>query len=55
MITGALIAAGGTLLTADSGGGSEIYEVNGRKVDASECWQDGSGPCANGKYIFSHF
>ena len=49
MITGALVAAGATLLTADGGGGGGgIYEVNGKRVDANDCWQDGSGPCANG-------
>nr|XP_027215140.1 uncharacterized protein LOC113808014 [Penaeus vannamei]XP_027218734.1 uncharacterized protein LOC113811242 [Penaeus vannamei] len=51
VITAALIGAGARLVSG-SGGPSSTWELpSGRRVDADNCWQDGSGPCANGNCL----
>ena len=50
MITAALIGAGAQLVTS-GGGGSQIWEVGGKTVDADDCFEDGSGPCPNGNCL----
>ncbi|XP_042871762.1 uncharacterized protein LOC122253057 [Penaeus japonicus] len=52
VITAALISAGASLVSSDGGGGSSTWELpSGQRFDANKCWQDGSGPCANGNCL----
>ncbi|XP_071514709.1 uncharacterized protein [Panulirus ornatus] len=52
VITGALISAGASLLTGGGGGGSSTWVLpDGQKINPDKCWQDGSGPCANGNCL----
>ena len=55
VIGAALIGAGAQLLGGGGGGGSggQIYSFKGQNINANDCWEDGSGPCPNGKIYLS--
>ena len=56
VIGAALITAGATLLTSGGGGGGgQLYSFKGQNINANDCWEDGSGPCPNGKSVFLLF
>ena len=55
IITGALITAGATLITSGGGGGGQLYSFKGQNINANDCWEDGSGPCPQGKSLLSVF
>merc|ERR1712127_764616 len=46
-----IVAAGGTLLASDGSSSSQWTLPSGQTIDADDCWQDGSGPCANGNCL----
>merc|ERR1712115_635453 len=50
-IASALLGAGAQLLSSDAGGGGLWVLPTGQKIDPNKCWQDGSGPCANGNCL----
>eukprot|EP00092_Neocalanus_flemingeri_P088914 GFUD01112415.1.p1 GENE.GFUD01112415.1~~GFUD01112415.1.p1 ORF type:complete len:129 (+),score=4.99 GFUD01112415.1:59-445(+) len=48
----ALASAGATLLTGSSNSGQgNLWQLNGKTLDANKCWADGTGPCPNGNCL----